>query len=55
MIGVFSEVNIVVDWIFTQLTVFVHFLWNDCAWVGVLVIAFPLIRRVINIFKQILS
>lgn len=55
MIHVFSEVNIVVDWIFTQLTVFVRFLWNDCAWAGALVIALPLVRRVINIFKQILS
>jgi len=52
---VFSEVNVVVDWIFAQLSVFVRFLWNDCAWVGVLVISLPLIRRVINIFKQILS
>lgn len=55
MIDVFSEVNVVVDWIFTQLTVFARFLWNDCAWVGVLLIVLPLVRRVINIFKQILS
>lgn len=51
----FSDVNTVVDWAFSQLSIFVNFLWNDCAWVGVLVISLPLIRRVINIFRRILS
>lgn len=51
----FSDVKMVVDWIFEELSVFAYFLWNNCAWVGVLVIALPLIRRVIDIFRRILS
>lgn len=51
----FSDVNVVVTWIFSEITKFAQFLWDDCAWVGALIIALPLLRRLINIFRRILS
>ena len=51
----FSEVKVVVDWIFSELSAFASFLWTSAAWCGVLLIALPLLRKVINIFRRLLS
>ena len=51
----FSEVKVVVDWIFSELSSFVSWLWTSAAWCGALLIALPLLRKVIDIFRRLLN
>ena len=51
----FSEVKVVVDWIFSELGKFVDWLWTSAAWCGMLLIALPLLRKIIDIFKRLLN
>lgn len=49
----FSEVQIVVDWLFTNISSLASFLWNRCGWAGVCVIGLPLLRKVVDIFRKL--
>lgn len=50
----FSDVKLVVDWLFNQLSTLANLVWTEGKWVGLCVIGLPLIRRVINIFRKLL-
>lgn len=49
----FSSLHPIVDWIFSELSKFVSFLWSDCKWVGVCVVGLPLLRKVVDIFRKL--
>lgn len=50
----FSDVQPVVTWLFSEVSALAVFVWNHGRWVGVCVIGLPLIVKVINIFKKLL-
>lgn len=42
----------IVNWIFDEVTKLAAFIWAS-GWVGICVIAIPLARKVVNIFKSL--
>lgn len=50
----FDSVRPVVDWLFTELSTLVNYIWTSCGWVGLCVVGLPLLRWVVNIFKKII-
>lgn len=50
----FSDVSLVLNWLFREVSDLANFIWNNGKWVGICVIGLPLIRRVINVFRKLL-
>lgn len=50
----FSDVSLVLNWLFEEVSDLANFIWSNGKWVGICVIGLPLIRRVINIFRKLL-
>lgn len=48
----FDDLIPVVNWIFEEATSLARIVWSS-GWIGVCVIAIPLARKVVNIFKSI--
>lgn len=48
----FDELIPVVNWIFSEATKLARIVWAS-GWVGVCIIALPLARKVVNIFKSL--
>lgn len=48
----FSSLSPIINWLFDNVNTLARFVWSS-GWVGVCVIAIPLARKVVNIFKQI--
>ncbi|WP_204248516.1 hypothetical protein [Lachnoclostridium sp. An14] len=50
----FDDLVPVVNWIFSELSAFVSWLWSSTSWVGVTIIGLLLFRKVVDIFKKLL-
>lgn len=48
----FSSLSPIINWLFDNVSTLARFVWSS-GWVGVCVIAIPLARKVVYIFKQI--
>ena len=48
----FSDLELVVQWLFSEVRKFASFVWS-LGWPGVIVICLPLAKRVVGIFKKI--
>ena len=51
-LDMFSSLSPIINWLFDNVSTLARFVWSS-GWVGVCVIAIPLARKVVNIFKQI--
>lgn len=50
----FSDVQTVVTWLFSELAKLTNIIWTSWGWVGVSIIGLSLMRKVIDTFKKIL-
>ena len=50
----FGEVQVVLGWLFNEVSSLADFIWTQGKWVGLCIIGLPLLRRVINIFRKLL-
>lgn len=48
----FNDLVPIVNWVFDEATALARFVWSS-GWVGVCIIAIPLARKVVNIFKSL--
>ena len=49
-----SIVMKVVEWMFHELSLLFDILWRHSYWVGMFVIGLPLLKKVVDIFRQLL-
>lgn len=54
-LSLFDGPKLVVDWLFTEVLNFANILWSQFAWIGVLLITLPLLRRIVDIFRRLLG
>ena len=50
-----SIVMKVVEWMFHELSLLFDILWRHSYWVGMFVIGLPLLKKVVDIFRRLLS
>lgn len=48
----FNDLVPIVNWVFDEAAALARFVWSS-GWAGVCVIAIPLARKVVNIFKSL--